>query len=420
MIGCMKRIIILGIGIILIALIAGMVTLNAQKKASSVPQIVTTTTAPMIQIITGPVFLVTAQGTVIRELIDGEELSVPARLKLGANADATILYMDGSSARLSSGTEIELIQGLYDTKTDTISSKIFVYVGHVWSKVTELATPQSSWQVVTPHAVATVRGTAFDTAVENGTSAFIGSEHTVAIVPIDPDTGKEMTEKAADLNENKEIVLTDNDMDEIKDNKEKIEVKEFDSKKSSHKDWMEKNIKRDRILEDIKKQGGDRKSLRDKLLESDNEVEDTVSEQPKSVEKKPEPIVENPKPVVPVIVEEPKVMAATTEHVVIRINLPKTLVEGTEIPYSVIAISNTGSEQDITQDAKVQVLGGIGKIRKQGTFFADIDTDKKELGTVPGGLNGTWIDAITGKKFEFSTPVFEVNLFIEPTTDRRG
>ncbi len=108
------------------------------------------------------------------------------------------------------------------------------------------------------------------------------------------------------------------------------------------------------------------------------------------------------------------------DTITIKIDLPKKIVEGTTLSYQVIGVSKTGVEQDITKIVRVKVLGGIGKIVSPGKFLADIDADKKELGTVYGALSGEWVDSATGKTIPFGTKVFPVELYFEPVTDTRG
>jgi hypothetical protein len=81
----------------------------------------------------------------------------------------------------------------------------------VWSKIVELATGDSAWEVETSRAVATVRGTAFGATNDASGSTFIGSENTVSVAPIDPATRKALTEHAMPLSEDKSLTVTDND-----------------------------------------------------------------------------------------------------------------------------------------------------------------------------------------------------------------
>lgn len=395
---------------------------------------------PVIQIIKPTVQVLDDNGMPLRQLANGDVLTPPIHLKLGPNADAVIVYVDGSSARLSANTDIKIEQGSYDTKTGSLSSKIFLYFGHVWSKVVALATPESSWQVQTPHAVATVRGTAFDSKVEKGKSTFTGSEHQVAIIPIDPDTGKEMNDKDASLDEDKQIVLGDADMHAIKNNKEKIESKDFDEKKSDDKGWIDQNTHRDGVVDDIKTEQGDQKFIRDMMFQETDRMTDTGSDTKSDTNTNKDSQTGDTRTGQ---TDDSSTHQTTTgdtrgtatggnvgggagvgtdaiEKVTIRMNIPKPVIEGMRLPYTIIAITKNGAEKDVTAQASVKAVGGIGSIPTPGFFVAKIDADKTELGTIPGAVSGVWIDPNTKTSFEFSTSVFNVSIYIEPVTDTRG
>src|SRR3989344_3454966 len=87
----------------------------------------------------------------IRQLKTGDELQAPTIIKTNNVGLADIYFPNGSVARLDSDTELVLEQGSYSGKDKTLRVKILLSAGRVWSKIFELATPQSLWEVRTAH-----------------------------------------------------------------------------------------------------------------------------------------------------------------------------------------------------------------------------------------------------------------------------
>jgi hypothetical protein len=96
-------------------------------------------------------------------------------LKVGPNSRVSIILKDGSVIRLEADSEVEVTELTYDG--DNIQTANFRLIsGKMWSKVEPLST-NADWQVETPTAVASVRGTAFNTRyseASTGVSVYLG------------------------------------------------------------------------------------------------------------------------------------------------------------------------------------------------------------------------------------------------------
>lgn len=118
----------------------------------------------------------------------GDELENGAVVKTDENGLAEIHLPDGSAVRLDSDSEVTLTLGDYDTGSGSLMVRIELAAGRIWSKIIELSTPDSFWQVETANAVAAVRGTSFGVEYMSGETQIIGSENTVEVEAVDPVT----------------------------------------------------------------------------------------------------------------------------------------------------------------------------------------------------------------------------------------
>ncbi|MDP3988694.1 MAG: FecR domain-containing protein [bacterium] len=163
---------------------------------------IATTPEPWIDIESGEVRAFDAvSGEELAVLESGDTVSPGLRIVTGTQARATIQYPDGSEARMEPDTDITIEEATYDPKTETLVVRFSAHTGKVWSKIIELVTPESRWEVTTSQTVATVRGTAFGIEVDDGGTNVIGSENTVAVIPIDPKTGQRDNTAAIVLSE---------------------------------------------------------------------------------------------------------------------------------------------------------------------------------------------------------------------------
>jgi hypothetical protein len=218
----MKRTI--GIIIIFVTFVAGAMLLTGcgNKKTSEqtqpVENIVAATTTipaeeqpqiskPWIQVVKAGVFM-TADGASSTALNSGDELNEGVLVETDTTGLANIVFPDGSVARLDSNTSVIISAGSYNEDTKTLSVRLKLAAGNLWSKIMTLATPESFWEVQTSNAVAAVRGTAFGVSFAKNITTIIGSEHQVTVRAINPDTRAVIAAQDAIVDEGKYVVIT--------------------------------------------------------------------------------------------------------------------------------------------------------------------------------------------------------------------
>ncbi len=105
---------------------------------------------------------------------DGAVLHVGATVRTGADARAVLTLFEGSTVELEPGSDVTIEQAI--TRDGSTIVKLAQMLGRSWHVVTHLTTADSRYEVRTPAATASVRGTAFEVAVE---AAFAGPMTTV-------------------------------------------------------------------------------------------------------------------------------------------------------------------------------------------------------------------------------------------------
>jgi len=156
------------------------------------------------------------------ELISGDQLKNGDIVKTDSSGLANIYFPDGSVIRLDSNSQIVISEADYDEDSKTLKLKIKLLAGRVWSKIFELATNESYWEVETANAVAAVRGTAFGVEYINDETVVIGWENTVEVEAIDVYSGRKLgvatvsankllrvNETTARMSANEKYVLSD-------------------------------------------------------------------------------------------------------------------------------------------------------------------------------------------------------------------
>jgi hypothetical protein len=103
----------------------------------------------------------------------GMTLGVDYKIKTEAGGHATITFFEGSTIELDSGTEISLGELSLDGTAGHIS--IEQSLGKTISRVKKLVDPASSYEIETPAAVASVRGTEFYVSVKLNGDTTIGN-----------------------------------------------------------------------------------------------------------------------------------------------------------------------------------------------------------------------------------------------------
>lgn len=401
---------------------------------------------PWVEVLRANVFELKENGDIERELQTGDELEAGARIKTDKIGAANIYFPDGSVARLDSDTQIILEEGLFDKQSGKISVKITLAVGKVWSKIFELATPDSLWEVKTSNAVATVRGTAFGTIYFNGKSAIIGSENKVKIGIIDPGTKNVIKEKETVISPDKFVEIGDEDILKIKQEKIAMETMVKDAPREILEQvWVQESKKSDSELnqkiESFKEKGlsGEelkeefknyiRQKFEEKIIERRSESEsgklkeEQILKLPPETEKKEfnevkseEKLIETSGEIKEQEIQGTGILEISPKKLILETkNNLAAVGEGDRIIFAAILLMSDGSRRDITGSVQWQVLGNIGLMEKPGIFLAKLGESIAEAGSAFGSITASWKDQKTGASFLANSPIFKVEAKIEET-----
>lgn len=97
--------------------------------------------------------------------VEGQSIQAGTRIRTGSTGTVTLTVSGVSQTRLSTSTEIS-VDTLVLPQTDSVKSQtgLTLVTGRTWSRIVRLLELDSSYTVTTDDVVATVRGTAFETA----------------------------------------------------------------------------------------------------------------------------------------------------------------------------------------------------------------------------------------------------------------
>ena len=97
---------------------------------------------------------------------DGAVLYVGSTVRTSADARAVITLFEGSTVELEPASDITIEEAT--TRGASTIVQLGQSIGRSWHVVTHLTTADSRYEVRTPSATASVRGTAFEVAIEDG------------------------------------------------------------------------------------------------------------------------------------------------------------------------------------------------------------------------------------------------------------
>jgi hypothetical protein len=97
---------------------------------------------------------------------DGAVLYVGSTVRTSSDARAVITLFEGSTIELEPASDIMIEEAT--TRSSSTIVQLVQSVGRSWHVVTHLTTADSRYEVRTPAATASVRGTAFEVAVDDG------------------------------------------------------------------------------------------------------------------------------------------------------------------------------------------------------------------------------------------------------------
>ena len=339
-----------------------------------------------------------------REFKSGDELDRETVIKTSVNGFANIYIPDGSIIRIDSETKITLEKENFNPQTGKLTIKIALSTGRVWSKIFELATPDSLWEVKTTNTVATVRGTAFGVEQTQGKTLIVGSENKVVVSIIDPQSGKIIEGTEVVILPGKFVEIKDEDIINIKKDPKTFGTMVKDAPKELlEQEWIKRarnaDVEHNKTIEQLKKKGSTTQEIRERIFEPVSKSSDDSLKT---------------KQVAPDSEIKPEKLILETKN-----DLNK-IIEGDIIQFRAVLILTDGSRIDVTNSADWQVLGSIGKIEKPGIFVPKLDESVTEFGESFVAVTATWKDkggeiVLTGK-----SPVLNVKAKIEETIDQRG
>lgn len=414
---------------------------------------------PWIEIVSAQVFKKNFQTKeVINELKSGDELSVGDFIETDENGLANIYFSNGSVVRLDKNTGLLIEENNFNPQSGSLGVRIGLKVGRVWSRLAQLITADSFWEVKTSNVVATVRGTTFVVEYQEEKSSLWVAGGKVETNVIDPETKKEIEGTKTIVKEAEMVEIKKEEIKKLKEEPKKLIVRKI-PREILEQDWVKQNKEADerlsekieRIKQEIKqelkeelKEEKIKEGIRIKLKEEFiKEIKEPIEpiEPIKPIELKSEiKPVEPVKPLeptelklselkkldekkldVPIIDRpslEPKIQP---QNLKIVISAEKDIfTEGDIVSLKAFLIMSDDSEKDVTQECKWQVLGNIGTIEFPGSFRARLDPSVSELGEVPGKIICTWTDSQTNETFLGSTSIIKVRAKVEFDVETRG
>jgi hypothetical protein len=465
----MKNIIITGV--VLLSIIS-LTILKVKKPAPLV--VAELPTKPWIVITNPEVFVLYPDGSVMKKLTNGESLDYPLTLSVSKEGKASVHFLDGSVLRLDSGTKVTLNEAVYDKDSGNISVKVSLALGKVWSKVIELTTPESVWEVRTSNAVATVRGTAFGMGTDGNKSRMLGSEHRVAVKPIDPKTGKEVGREAVILDEGKLLEWNNDDIELFKTDKKVIVAADIKASATvagtsidKDREWINENESEDKKVQadvdELKGKGlktaevraeivrkkhkevervGDKVEVQNSIEQKDKQNTDkrenkkNIEVQTPDIRKDKIEQIRQDEPVKNIIREDVKTApvvrqispinnaidlkrAVPTELIIESdATLSKSIFEDAKTPFRAILIFSDGKRQNVTDSVEWKVLGPVGSINRLGVFISKLSAEISEVGEASGTITAVWREG--DKELFAKTPIFKVEFNIGDDGDLRG
>ncbi|MBI2863237.1 MAG: DUF642 domain-containing protein [Chloroflexi bacterium] len=150
------------VGVVLVAVVAGFL-LSGTFPFSPQSALASTTT---LTILSAEVSVQIAGEDTWRPGRDGMTMRAGDRIRTGTDGRAIITFFEGSTTELEPETDLTIQVQEAARETGSVTIKLKQWMGRTWSRVVQMADPASRYDIETPAAVATVRGTLFDVVVE--------------------------------------------------------------------------------------------------------------------------------------------------------------------------------------------------------------------------------------------------------------
>lgn len=443
---------ILIIIVLAVVLVGGGIFYWSNKKTGSPPAAGTAESALVpreawVEIIRPEVSLQDESGTEIKKLSSGDAVVAGMTLAVGGKGLAIVHFPDGSTLRADAASIFKLDLSSFEQKTETLSVKISLISGRLWSKVIAIVSPDSVWQVKTSSAVATVRGTAFGVEYRKGASRFLGSEHAVKVAVLDPKTKEPLPKTEAELTPKTIVAVSDSEAVAIAAVPKELSV--VTAPKAVLTDvWVKDNEAADTVIDktlaEVRQTSHSDAEAREKLRQVIDKRREEVKQEENQTPEKAGTLEDTTKRLLEINQMENPVNEATPVKgenntstnetvktsgtvtakpvkLVIRpvpgplpIANPGEVAEGTKAGFKAILVLSDGSEQDVTKDAVWEVSGHIGSMVSPGILAAAFDEAESELPSVSGEVKATYT-AESGVLIAPPVPVTVVHS-IEETT----
>lgn len=193
--GGARRVTIIAVTIILIAVVAVSLMLSGVLDYQSDPSVLASTCTLTCD--TGAVEIREAGSDDWDDVEDGAVLQAGTRIRTTAISEALLTFFNGSTFKLEPNTDILIEQLECDENRHTVIV-IRQWIGTTWSRVVEMVDPGSRYEIRTPSAAALVRGTYFMVKVdETGSTTVKVIEGEVIVTGLVEDT-KESEDEAYD------------------------------------------------------------------------------------------------------------------------------------------------------------------------------------------------------------------------------
>jgi hypothetical protein len=435
---------------------------------------------PWVEVVTTTATVVSAQGTTAT-LYTGDEVAVGSSIKTDTNGVVVVHFSDGSFAKLDPNSSITITEASYEESSGSSNVHVTLNTGTLWSKVLDLVGINSSWQVETSNAVATVRGTSFMTSMTKGKTKVVGIENKVAVIPLRLDTHKPIGIETV-VTSDVQTVIDETHIDALASGKEQLATTTMSSDilaSNAYKEFKNReeqfNATRDSLRTKFGESPEFRKEFRDaqvkdfeqKILErrelntppTVDQIKVTPAENATtdSITKKTENPTNPPKTNVKSVVEktsseattpapQPKTGAKTTgekttesttivpankiENPVPNVHpvslsitserdLSGGITDGETAVFHAILILSDNSKKDVTDSVKWNVINKIGVFSAPGKLEAQLPPDYAELGVVTGAVYATF-NGPDGKELNAASKAFDVHSYIPSDTNTQG
>lgn len=173
----------------------------------------------------------------------GQILSAGQKLSTGSDSSATISFPNGSEIRLDENTTLTLT-----SVTDNLIS-LYQTLGRSWTRVIKLTGANSNFEIETPTALATVRGTAFTTIVSPEESIIDTDDGQVEMAVIDRVAGQRKILQKLTVEAGFAASIPQKDLADLKAGRKQIQ-KLTTSQEFRNSSWYRSNKDKDQKLLD--------------------------------------------------------------------------------------------------------------------------------------------------------------------------